>query len=163
MVLSPGLLQGLRQYWLLQRPAVYLFPSSKGHRGVKRPISDKVVWYAVQRALSANDCFCFVTALAHAGILLTGDSLLRRVAADNGLRVHGVLWVVDEPDASGTCARSLLTQALKVWQGDDTVFLPQHEISTRLEYLAEAVQGRVARTMNNATLRQPLDTDQCGH
>ena len=50
VVLSPGLLQGLRQYWLLQRPAVYLFPSSKGHRGVKRPISDKVVWYAVQRA-----------------------------------------------------------------------------------------------------------------
>ena len=29
---------------------MYLFPSSKGHRGVKRPISDKVVWYAVQRA-----------------------------------------------------------------------------------------------------------------
>ena len=42
--------------------------------------------------LSANDCFCFVTALAYPGILLTGDALLRRVASDNGLRVHGVLW-----------------------------------------------------------------------
>ena len=87
-------------------------------------------------ALSANDCFCFVTALAHSGILLTGDNLLRRVATDNDLHVHGVLWVIDELDATGTCAGSLLTKALKVWQGDDTVFLPQHEISTRLEYLA---------------------------
>ena len=42
-------------------------------------------------ALSANDSLCFVTARTHEGILLTGDALLRRVAADNGVRVHGVL------------------------------------------------------------------------
>ena len=48
--LSPSLLEALRQYWLLKRPAGYLFPSSARHRGVKRPISDKVVWYAVRRA-----------------------------------------------------------------------------------------------------------------
>ena len=87
-------------------------------------------------ALSANDCFCFVTALAHPGILLTGDALLRRVATDNGLRVHGVLWIIDELDAAAGCERSLLTQALKTWQGDATVFLPQREVSNRLEYLA---------------------------
>ena len=87
-------------------------------------------------ALSANDCFCCVTALAYPGILLTGDALLRRVASDNGLRVHGVLWIVDELDATGGCAGALLTQALKVWQGDETVFLPQDEISKRLKYLA---------------------------
>ena len=39
--------------------------------------------------LSANDCFCLVTARVYPGILLTGDALLRRVAAGNGLRVHG--------------------------------------------------------------------------
>ena len=93
--------------------------------------------------LSANDCFCFVTALAYPGILLTGDGLLRRVGTENGLRVHGVLWVIDELDAAEVCGRSLLTKALKVWQGDDTVFLPRHEISTRLEYLAEAEPRRV--------------------
>ena len=86
--------------------------------------------------LSANDCFCFVTALAHPGILLTGNALLRKVATDNGLCVHGVLWIVDKLDAAGGCARSLLTRALKTWQGDDTVFLPQNEISKRLEHLA---------------------------
>ena len=96
--------------------------------------------------LSANDCFCFVTALAYPGILLTGDALLRRVATESGLRVHGVLWVIDELDATGICARSLLMQALEVWQGDDAVFLPQHEISTRLEYLAEAGPRRGRRT-----------------
>ena len=48
--LSRNLLVALRQYWLLMRPAVYLFPSSKGHRGVNHPITDKVVWYAVHRA-----------------------------------------------------------------------------------------------------------------
>ena len=86
-------------------------------------------------ALSANDCFCCVTAIAYHGILLTGDALLRKVASDNGLRVHGVLWIVDELDATAACA-ALLTQALKIWQGDDTVFLPQDEISKRLRYLA---------------------------
>ncbi len=56
------------------------------------------------RALSANDCFCLVTALANRGIVLTGDALLRKVAASEGLRVHGVLWVIDELVVAGACA-----------------------------------------------------------
>lgn len=91
------------------------------------------------RALSANDCFCLVTALTNRGILLTGDGLLRRVADKNGLNVHGVLWVIDELAAAGVCSTSLLVEALRVWQSDRTVFLPQHEISKRLNSLA----GRV--------------------
>ena len=85
--------------------------------------------------LSANDCFCYVTAHVHSGILLTGDCLLRKIATNNGLRVHGVLWVVDELEAAGGCDRWLLIQALKTWQGDDKVFLPQDEVSNRLEHL----------------------------
>ncbi len=83
--------------------------------------------------LSANDCFCFITARVHSGILLTGDSLLRKTATNNGLQVHGVLWIVDELEAAGGCDRSLLIQALETWQGDDSVFLPQDEVSERLE------------------------------
>ncbi len=63
--------------------------------------------------LSANDCFCSVTAQTYSGILLTGDALLRKVAAANGLRVHGVLWVVDELEAAEVCSRSHLSRALK--------------------------------------------------
>ena len=85
--------------------------------------------------LSANDCFCLVVAQAYPGILLTGDALLRRVAAEKGLCVHGVLWIVDELSAAGICPSSLLVQALEVWQEDATVFLPQNEISRRLEHL----------------------------
>ncbi len=87
-------------------------------------------------ALSANDCFCYVTALVHSGILLTGDASLRKVATSSGMRVHGVLWIVDELDNAGTCPRSLLTLALKTWQSDDTVFLPEDEITKRLRHLA---------------------------
>ena len=47
--------------------------------------------------LSANDCFCFVsTGHFENGMLLTGDKLLRRVANNQGLNVHGVLWMIDE-------------------------------------------------------------------
>ena len=95
--------------------------------------------------LSANDCFSLVTATVYPGILLTGDALLRKVAAGNGLRVHGVLWVVDELEAAAVCSRSVLSRALLAWQSDSTVFLPQHEISTRLEYLAEAGPRRGRR------------------
>ena len=88
--------------------------------------------------LSANDCFCLVTARAFPGILLTGDALLRRVANVEGLHVHGVLWVIDELEAAGICDKSLLIQALRLWRDDDTVFLPKHEISKRLAHLSEA-------------------------
>jgi len=50
--LTPKLLEALRQYWRWKRPAVYLFPSTPGHRGREKPISDATVWYACQRAAS---------------------------------------------------------------------------------------------------------------
>ena len=89
-------------------------------------------------ALSANDCFCVVTAHLHNGILLTGDSLLRRVASRNGLRVHGVLWVVDQLKAADACDDTRLVHALKAWRDDDAVFLPRDEISKRIQRLAPA-------------------------
>ena len=87
-------------------------------------------------ALSANDCFCYVTAVVHSGILLTGDALLRKVASADGLRVHGVLWLVDELDKAGVCPRKLLVEALRLWRADATVFLPKQEIADRLTRLA---------------------------
>ncbi len=86
------------------------------------------------RALSANDCFCFVATARRSGILLTGDATLRKVAAENGLPVHGVLWIVDELAVSGTCP-ALLIEALRAWESDDTVFLPRNEIRDRVESL----------------------------
>ena len=48
--LSPKLLEALREYWRWKKPRVYLFPSTEGHRGAEAPMSDKVVWWAVQEA-----------------------------------------------------------------------------------------------------------------
>lgn len=92
---------------------------------------------AQRPGLSANDCFCLVTALAFQGILLTGDAQLRNVAQQRGVRVHGVLWIVDELDAEDVCPRPLLIRALSAWRADATVFLPEDEVANRLGRLAE--------------------------
>jgi len=48
--LSPALLETLREYWRWKKPRTYLFPSSTGHRGQDRPMSDRAVWYACKEA-----------------------------------------------------------------------------------------------------------------
>lgn len=85
------------------------------------------------RGLSANDCFALVTAAKQEnGILLTGDNQLRRVASSKEVRVHGVLWIIDELLAAGACETELLVSALEVWRDDRAVFLPNTEIEKRL-------------------------------
>ena len=86
-------------------------------------------------ALSANDCFCFVTAQIDDGILLTGDAQLARTARRHGLRVHGVLWVIDQLRQENVCADALLIDALHAWLQDNCVFLPEDEILARLSLL----------------------------
>ena len=85
--------------------------------------------------LSANDCFCLVSAQCHDGGMLTGDQLLRQVATKAGVRVHGVLWVVDELHRRGACSDGQLISGLERWRDDRTVFLPRQEIDRRLRQL----------------------------
>lgn len=83
--------------------------------------------------LSANDCFALVTTTGQEnGILLTGDNLLRKAAKARAVRVHGVLWVIDELHAAEVCEVELLISALQIWRADETVFLPVGEIDKRL-------------------------------
>ena len=86
--------------------------------------------------LSANDCFALVaTTRQEDGILLTGDGLLRRVATEHGVRVHGVLWAVTELHATEACDVELLVSALEIWRDDAAVFLPNAEIENLLRSL----------------------------
>ena len=88
--------------------------------------------------LSANDCFALVTTTCQEnGILLTGDNLLRKVATARDVRVHGVLWIIDELHTAEVCDVKLLTAALQIWRADDAVFLPAAEIDKRLRRLAD--------------------------
>lgn len=89
--------------------------------------------------LSTNDCFCLVAARHHENsILLTGDRLLRRSAEEEGIKVHGVLWVLDELHQRGVCEARLLTGALEVWREDPTVRLPANELDRRIRRLENA-------------------------
>jgi predicted nucleic acid-binding protein len=79
--------------------------------------------------LSANDAFALATAEARdQSVLLTGDALLRRVAADRGARVHGVLWVITELHVVRVCDVEQLREALSIWSADRSVFLPDRLI-----------------------------------
>lgn len=97
--------------------------------------------FAIKRehtGLSANDCFALVTATCQKnGILLTGDANLRKVAIARNVRVHGVLWIIDELHAVGACEPDLMISALELWREDRAVFLPRTEIENRLRNLRE--------------------------
>ena len=75
-------------------------------------------------------------------MLLTGDQLLRQVATQAGMRVHGVLWVVDELHRRSACSENRLISVLERWRGDRTVFLPRQEIDRRLRQLSRSGSDR---------------------
>ena len=52
VMLSPKLLDELRQYWrgLKHKPRSWLFPGGRWHGRTEQPMSDKVVWYACHEA-----------------------------------------------------------------------------------------------------------------
>jgi site-specific recombinase XerD len=52
VMLSPKLLDELRQYWrgLKHKPRTWLFPGGRWHGRTAQPMSDKVVWYACHEA-----------------------------------------------------------------------------------------------------------------
>lgn len=45
--------------------------------------------------LSFEDCSIFYLAVKLDAVLLTGDKALRSAASQNGLEVHGTLWILD--------------------------------------------------------------------
>ena len=61
------------------------------------PEVEDVMTLATQhRAPSINDLFAFVLARKLDATLLTGDRALRRLAASEGVPVHGTLWLLDK-------------------------------------------------------------------
>ena len=52
VMLSPKLLDELRQYWrgLKHKPRTWLFPGGRAHSRIAQPITEKVVWHACRQA-----------------------------------------------------------------------------------------------------------------
>jgi len=79
VMLSPKLLEALRQYWrgLKRKPTTWLFPNKRRQKNTDAPIDGKVVWYACQQAAKRAGLkkaihphtlrHCFATHLLEAG------------------------------------------------------------------------------------------------
>lgn len=88
-------------------------------------------------ALAWNDCLALRMAEEiETAILLTGDSLLRRIATDKAIEVHGVIWALDEMDRLGVVERAGLAVAVEALLDDPLVFLPDEELLRRLHRLS---------------------------
>lgn len=105
-------------------------------------VAEALLIQADRARLSANDCFCLVTAACHDdAVLLTGDQALRRVAGEMGLEAHGVLWLIDRLHEAAQCPLDLLVSALETWRDDPAVFLPNDEIELRLRALRRMMRS----------------------
>ena len=49
VMLSPVLLEALRDYWRRLKPKTWLFPGTRAHTA-PRPITSKVIWHACHKA-----------------------------------------------------------------------------------------------------------------
>ena len=78
-----------------------------------------------------NDLFALVLARALKAMLLSGDQHLRRIAAQQGVVVHGTLWVLDEMVRLKVVAPSQAVQALEQMLAQGSR-LPQAEYQARL-------------------------------
>jgi len=57
------------------------------------------------------------------------------VAAARNVRVHGVLWIIDQLRAAKVRDIELLISALECWRDDGAAFIPGAEIDGRLRLL----------------------------
>ncbi|WP_155748381.1 hypothetical protein [Scytonema sp. UIC 10036] len=80
-------------------------------------------------SLSIYDCFAFVlTESRQNSILLTGDKVLRKVASNYCIEVHGILWAIDEMHEFKTATVNQLYNALILFEKDITVRLPKKDL-----------------------------------
>ena len=83
-------------------------------------------------ALSLPDCFALALAQIRSWILLSGDSALTRLATDEAVECHGVLWLLDEMrDAAAVSIRELYDGLTAISQ-HPRCRLPKPEIRRRL-------------------------------
>lgn len=85
------------------------------------------------RKVSTNDLFAFVLAQHCGATLLTGDRNLRDLATQQGLDVHGTLWVLDKSVELQLFAGQAAIRALKRMMSDHRTRLPVSECRKYIE------------------------------
>lgn len=84
-------------------------------------------------ALSLPDAFAFGLAQGRNWMLLTGDGLLRKLAIQARLQVHGALWLFDELETHEVCKVRELHAGLLTLKQHPRCRLPSKEIDARLQ------------------------------
>lgn len=82
--------------------------------------------------LSLPDCFALSCALRQDHVLLTGDMNLRKEATALEAKVYGLLWLLDQMEASGKFSFTLLHEGLSRIAAHQRCRLPKEEIKWRL-------------------------------
>lgn len=73
--------------------------------------------------LSKYDCIAYAIAKTRGYILATGDRRLAKYARENGVRVHGLVWTMQECEDNGT-PRSSIADAIAKIISDDRIRIP---------------------------------------
>lgn len=81
---------------------------------------------------STNDLFAFLLAKINSCALLTGDNDLRKAAKEEGVAVHGLLWVLDKLIDHGILKPVEAAEALKRILAEGS-WLPKKECKVRLK------------------------------
>ena len=84
-------------------------------------------------ALSIADCSCLYLSRKVSATLLIGDAALRRIAEQNNIAVHGILWVLDEIVAGGLISEKKARDKLILLMGLN-LRLPANECRQKLKY-----------------------------
>jgi predicted nucleic acid-binding protein len=80
---------------------------------------------------STKDLFCLVLAKSCNGTLITGDKHLRKAAKDEGVKVKGTLWILDELVENKIILRERAAEALGKMKKTGGRFPPE-EVTKRL-------------------------------
>ena len=80
------------------------------------------------KVLSTPDTFAFALAQARRWTLLTGDRALRDLCVEQGVKMHGVLWVISELNRVGVTDAGVLHAALTAIHAHPRCRLPTVEV-----------------------------------
>jgi hypothetical protein len=87
---------------------------------------------AKRKALSLPDCFALSCAMRPDHALVTGDKILRVEAQARLGSVYGLLWILDQMEASQKVPATLLLDGLTRISNHPRCRLPHAEVRTRL-------------------------------
>ncbi len=86
-----------------------------------------------QPGLSLPDCFALSCARRQGHALVSGDKLLRAEAQGHLCIVYGLLWILDQMEASGKISTPMLHEGLsRIWN-HPRCRLPKLEVTNRLK------------------------------